>query len=446
MIETAQIPLKWGQSAEVFTGEAGGFRLVVWRLKCVPDTRTIAPAETRRATEKGEETVARPRWQTGWIFKRGKKNPMWVGRFRQDALAEDGSRIRRERAAILGSVRELTKRQAQRLLSERLAEINQGRHKPELMIRFERFVLERWEPNIFPTLRYSTVKNYRYLVRRHMLPFFGEMVLPQIGPLDVQMFLSEKAKRFAGKTVLSLRNLLSKIFGTAQRWEFLQANPARGAQVPALADTRERLTLTPEQVRALLGELKEPYRTMVLLAVLSGLRRGEIFGLRWKFVGFADGSILVAESNYEGRQGPPKTRASRRKVYVDSVVLEGLARLRPAHSQPDDFVFHTERGTPMSPHNVSRRLLRPACERAGIPVIGWHNFRYTYSTWADPTRESIKALQNQLGHTDSRLTLSVYTQPIPNAQRELASKIARVLLPNAPKLEQGEDRSTVLIQ
>jgi integrase len=443
--ETFEIPLKWGQSAEIFTGEAGGFRLVVWRLKSVADTRTMLPAETRRATEKGD-TVARPRWQTGWLFKRGKKNPVWVGRFREDVLAEDGSRLRRERSVILGPVGELTKRQAQRLLSERLADINQGRHKPELMIRFERFVLERWEPNMFPTLRYSTVKNYRYLIRRHLLPFFGHMRLPEIGPLDVQMFLSEKAKRFASKTVLSLRNLLSKIFGTAKRWEFIPTNPASGAQVPSLADTKERVTLTPEEVRALLRELEEPYRTMVLLAVLSGLRRGEIFGLRWKYVDFADGSVTVAESNYEGRQAPPKTRASRRKVYVDRVVLDALARLCPAHFQPDDFVFHTERGTPMNPHNVSRRVLRPACEGAGIPVVGFHNFRYTYSTWADPSRESIKALQSQLGHTDSRLTLSVYTQPIPDAQRELASKIARVLLPNAPKLARGEDRSNVLIQ
>ncbi|MBI1983829.1 MAG: site-specific integrase [Acidobacteria bacterium] len=390
--------------------------------------------------------MARPRWQTGWIFKRGTKNPVWVGRFREDALAEDGSRIRRERSVILGPVREITKRQAQRLLSERLADINQGRHKPEFMIPFERFVLERWEPNIYPTLRYSTVKNYRYLIRRHLLPFFGQLCLPQIGPLDVQMFLSEKAKHISGKTVLSLRNLLSKIFGTAKRWEFIPSNPASGAQVPSLADTKERVTLTPQQVRALLAELEEPYRTMVLLAVLSGLRRGEIFGLRWKYVDFGDGSITVAESNYEGRQAPPKTRASRRKVYVDSAALDALARLHPALSQPDDFVFHTERGTPMSPHNVSRRELRPACERAGIPVVGWHNFRYTYATWADPSRESIKALQSQLGHTDSRLTLSVYTQPIPDAQRGLASKIARVLLPNAPKLEQGKEGSKVLIQ
>jgi len=356
-----------------------------------------------------------------------------VGRYREDALAEDSSRLRRQRAVILGSVGELSQQEAQRLLSVRLAAINQGRHRPEMLIEFGRFVRERWEPALLPTLRFSTARGYRHLIRRHLLPFFGQMRLPEIGPVDVQMFVAEKSKRFAPKTVVSLRNLLSRILGTAMHWGYLQTNPARATQVRVPVEIRGRVTLTPPQVRALLSELKEPYRTMVLLAVLSGLRRGEIFGLRWKRVDFAEGSILVAECNYEGRSAPLKTRASRRKVFVDAVVLEALARLRPANSQPDDFVFRTRRGTPLNPNNIRNRVLHPACIGAGIPRVSWHNFRYTYATWANPTGESIKALQAQLGHTDSRLTLEVYTQPMPQAQRRLAGKIARVLLPLAPK-------------
>lgn len=419
---------------------------MVLELKSKPQAAIIAPAETRRVTVKGDETVTRSRWQGGWLLKRGNKNPVWVGRFREDVIAEDGSRFRRQKSVVLGVVRELGKRQAQRLLSERLAAINQGRHKPELMMGFERFVVEVWEPNILDTLRFSTARNYRHLVRRHLLPFFGSIKLPEIGAVDVQGFLAGKSKRYAPKTVLSLRNLLSKIFGTAQRWDYLQANPAKGAQVPTLIHTRERLTLTPQQVRAVLAELREPFRTMVLLAVLSGLRRGEVLGLRWKRVDFDDGSILVAESNYEGHFSAPKTRASRRKVFVDGVVLEALVRLRPSNTQPDDLVFCTERGTPLNPNNVRCRVLHPACGRAGIPLVGWHNFRYTYSTWANPTGESIKALQSQLGHSDSRLTLSVYTQPMPEAQRQLAGKIARKLLPVAPKFSLKDDRSGELIQ
>ncbi len=447
--DARSLGLKSGERYQVFSGEAGGFRLTVFQpLNVDGFARTILPAEPRRATEKGEsETVARPRYQEGHLRKQGKRKLVWVGCFREDAIAEDGSRVRRQRSVVLGPVSELSKREAhQRLQFERLAAINQGRHKPELMMGFQRFVVERWEPNIFPTLRFSTVGNYRHLIRRHLLPFFGGIRLPDISPADVQMFLAEKSKRFAPKTVLSLRNLLSKILGTAQRWGYLQANPARGTQVPALLDTRERLTLTPEQVWRLLGQLEEPYRTMVLVAVSSGLRRGEIFGLRWKYVDLAERSIIVAQSAYEGHIAPPKTRASKRKVFVGQIAIEALARLRPANWQADDLVFHSDRGTPLNSHNVRNRILVPACKRAGIPRIGWHNLRYTFATWADPSGESIKALQTQMGHTDPRLTVSVYTQPMPEAQRQLASKIERVLLPNAAKFDVGPDGSGGLIQ
>lgn len=395
-------------------------------------------AETKQATEKGDViSVARPRWQAGWLIKRGKTNPVWVGRYREDAIAEDGTRMRRQRSFVLGSVRELGVRDARRLLSQRLGAINQGTHRPELMITFERFVVERWEPDILPMLRHSTARNYRHMIRRHLIPFFGSLRLPEIGPATVQKFLTEKSKQFAPWTVHQLRSILSKIFGTAQRWECLERNPTRQAQVPSIVTKRERITLTPEQVRALLRALEEPYRTMVLLAVLSGLRRGEIFGLRWKYVDFEDGSLTVAESSYEGRSSAPKTRAARRKVFVDVPVLDALKRLRPANVCPEGLVFCTNRGTALSANNVRNRVLAPACKKAGIPHVAWHNFRYTYSTWANPSGESIKALQTQLGHTDSRLTLSVYTQPMPEAQKQLACKISSVLLRFAPK-SQGQ--------
>jgi hypothetical protein len=103
-------------------------------------------------------------------------------------------------------------------------------------------------------------------------------------------------------------------------------------------------------------------------------------------------------------------------------------------------------GPPLSPNNVRNRVLIPACKRAGIPLVGWNTFRYIYSTWANPSGESIKALQNQLGHVDSRITLGVYVQPIPEAQREIAAKVEGVLLPIAPKFQAPGDGSEGVIQ
>jgi integrase len=109
-------------------------------------------------------------------------------------------------------------------------------------------------------------------------------------------------------------------------------------------------------------------------------------------------------------------------------------------------VFSTERGTPMNPANVQSRMFDPACDRAEIGRVSWHHVRYTYSTWAEPAGESIKALQAQLGHRDSRLTLGVYTQPMPEAQAKIASKVARVLLPLAPNFGKVAEVSEGTIQ
>ena len=389
--------------------------------------------------------MARPRWQAGWLIKRGKTHPVWVGRYREDASAEDSIRMTRQRSVVLGSVRELGVWDARRLLSQKLAAINQGTHKPELMMTFERFVVERWEPNILPMLRYSSARNYRHMIRRHLTPFFGDLRLPEIGPAVVQKFLAEKSKQFAPWTIHQLRSILSKIFSTAQRWDYLEKNPTRRVQVPSLVNARDKTTLPTEQVRALLGELKEPYRTMVLLADLSGLRRGEIFGLRWKYVDFEEGSVIVAESSYEGHASAPKTRASRRKVFVDIPAIEALSRARPADANPESLVFCTDRGTAFNRNNVRNRVLVSACKRVKSPQVSWHNFRCTYSTWANPSGESNKALQAQLGHTDSRLTLSVYTQPMPEAQKLLACKISSVLLRSAPKSEVQRGETEVVV-
>jgi integrase len=100
----------------------------------------------------------------------------------------------------------------------------------------------------------------------------------------------------------------------------------------------------------------------------------------------------------------------------------------------------------LNPNKVRNRVLIPACKRAGVPLVGWHTFRYTYFTCANPSGESIKALQNQSGHVDSRITLGVYVQPMPEAQRQIAAKVEVVLLPSAPKFTAPGSGSDGVIQ
>jgi len=230
-----------------------------------------------------------------------------------------------------------------------------------------------------------------------------------------------------------MRNLLSRVLRTAQEWGYIEANPALSVRLPEMKH-KEASFLSVEQVRLLLAELQEPERTMVLLAVLTGLRRGELFALRWKHLDLEGRVLRVREAVYEGHFGTPKTRSSVREIPLGGDALNALRKL--PNGNPEDLVFPSRKGTAIDPNNLVKRVLRPACDRAGIPRVAWKAFRHTHATLLSDAGESIKLAQAQLGHSDLGTTLQVYTHRIPESQRRAVDNLERVLFPSVPKFEE----------
>jgi integrase len=147
----------------------------------------------------------------------------------------------------------------------------------------------------------------------------------------------------------------------------------------------------------------------VVLAVLSGLRRGELAALRQE--DFTGDAVVVDESVYRGSLGDPKTPKSRRRVVVGPLVQAALrewitiSRFR----EPKDFMFAMRRNVPIDPHHVVARHIKPACKRAGVPVCSWHDFRHTYTTWNRRAGVPAEIVRDQLGHTSVAITLDIYS-------------------------------------
>ena len=114
---------------------------------------------------------------------------------------------------------------------------------------------------------------------------------------------------------------------------------------------------------------------MVLVAVLTGLRRGELFALRWGAVDFERKAIHVRESVYEGHFSTPKTRSSVRTLPMGEAFERVLLRLRTTDGAAGALVFRSRRGTALRPNNMLKRVIHPACARAGLPKVGWHDLR-----------------------------------------------------------------------
>jgi integrase len=378
-----------------------------------------------------QKEMARRRYQQGNVRKRGKRNPVWELQWWEDYIRENGSIGRRRQSAVLGLVSDLTRREARKLAGERLAPINQDKLLPQSTLAFGDFVERYFVPLFFPTLKLSTQKRYRQTLTTHLLPAFGSYRLRDIGTLDLQRFVLQKMEGGLGwESANHLRNLISKVFERAKKWNcYSGSNPASGVSLPEKIPVREKHALTPEQIPPLLELLKEPVRTMVLLGILTGMRVGEILGLRRKDVSFVVGQIRIEQANYRGLFGPPKTKGSKRSLPIPKALAAPLARVcgHRAQSEDESLVFRTRYGTPLSDSNLLHRHLKPVGEKIGAPWLNWHTLRRTHATLLQVAGASLKDAQAQLGHSKMSTTLELYTVPIPAHVREAVENLSQLV-------------------
>ena len=394
----------------------------------------------------GEDRMIRRCFQTGCLFKKGKRRKTWVVRWRESLIQPDGTTKRVLRAQVLGLVNELSEREARNKVGVLLRPINEGKYRPEATITFGQFLKECWEAAVVPHLKPTSVRYYGKQIERHLLPRFREWRIRDITKAEVYRFLGQKRMQgLSGSSVHGIRTALGKVLQAAVDCEYLEQNAARGIRLGDRAPVQERAYLMPERLSPLLNSLSEPCRTLVVITVLTGLRIGELLALRWKHVDLIHDAIHVRETVYEGRFGSPKTKSSRRDVPMSQPVREAFLaqRRKLTGTDPETLVFACRNGTPLNPKNLLRRVLQPACRELGLPVVGWHSFRHTHATLLGEVGESLRTAQAILGHSDLATTLNVYTHAIPESQKRAVDKVAGLLFPNVPEFSVSTENRKV---
>jgi hypothetical protein len=254
-----------------------------------------------------------PRYQDGSLFIRGKCTKVWIARWRENVIREDGTLDRIQRTVVLGSLTELSRREARSLLQKRVSEINQGRHRARPMMTLEKFARDHWESGALLALKPSSAKYYNFQLDSNVLPALGSHRLCDVTRAVIQHFLLEqKRSGYSSSSVHGIHTILGKVLQAAVECGYLETNPSRGIRIGERDSKRERKLLSLTEIRTLLTNLTDPCRTIVIVAVLTGMRIGEILALRWKRLDFPRGTIEVAESFSNGQFGTPKTKSSRR--------------------------------------------------------------------------------------------------------------------------------------
>jgi Phage integrase, N-terminal SAM-like domain len=281
----------------------------------------VVPDATLLAGHRGD-LMARRRWQEGSVqLRRGVRNVVWVGRWREDVINADGTISRRCCKEVLGTQRELpTKKLAIRELAKRLAPINSTDYRPLRHESFAEFA-DWWTANVLKNHKPSTQSSIASQLRTALVPFFGKMMLRDIQWQTIQSFVTAKQK--APKTIKNYILTLQMIWKSAKASSRVTHNPFEGLVLPKVSKQR-RFSFTAGEIKAILGKAVEPYLTFYWLAAESGMRAGELCGLRVADMDLDNCRIDVVKSAWRNQLQDPKTASSIRKFAISPQLAQHI--------------------------------------------------------------------------------------------------------------------------
>lgn len=269
-------------------------------------------------------------------------------------------------------------------------------------------------------------------MRKHLLPAFGATPLSAITHLRVQQLVNTMAARLAPKTVKTNYGVLRAILNAAVNDDRIARSPCRAIVLPRETRTTRR-TLTPTELHNLTDAMPPAYRLMVPLAGIIGLRWSEVVALRVSSLellsrpAFLD--VVEAMPTVDGipMLGPTKSPSSTRKLPLpDVVAVEAsahLAQLGVTGATRDALLFPASRGGPLVASNFCARIWRPALHAADLTGITFHDLRRTAMTLWGESGLSPRAIQLLAGHSDPRLSQSVYQQVTESLHLHMAARL-----------------------
>lgn len=342
-----------------------------------------------------------------------------------------------------------TKKEAESGLSTILSQLERDTYSQPSKVTVADYLRGDWLPARRSKVGPNTINLYRLIVRAYVVPGIGLVELQHLRPSHLDALYAEllagggrKGKPLSPKTVRNVHTTIHTALSEAVRLGRISRNPAELA-TPSGGSSREMQTWTAEQVGAFLHHVREDrlYAAWLTLAT-TGLRRGELLGLRWKDTDLEAGRLAIRRTLVLVGGQPtvldPKTRKSRRNVPIPAETVVALKAHRTAQKrervalgpgyQDSGLVFCREDGAPLHPGTFSEHFERHA-KAAGLPKIRVHDIRHTFATLALQAGIPAKVVSETLGHAGVAITLDTYSHVVPGMQEDAAAKVAALIFP-----------------
>lgn len=302
--------------------------------------------------------------------------------------------------------------------------------------------LEYWLEHVQKNaVKLSSYVGIRTILNRHIIPALGHIPIQKLTVRDVQQFYGGLQLKLSKRYTKNIHNILHKALKDAVREDLLKENVCDRVTLPRL-EVKERRSLTQSQAQQLLQAAKgSKLEVLVIVALTTGLRHGELRALRWSNVDLDRGELHVLRSalhlhGYGIIESEPKTKSSRRTVALHSFVVETLKehrvdqleqRLKAGSGWKNlDLVFPCRTGNYFSDSTLYRHFAK-ILSHAGLPPMHFHDLRHSAATILLAMGVNIKVVQEILGHSNISMTLGVYGHVLPGMQEEAMKKWGNVL-------------------
>lgn len=370
-----------------------------------------------RQQRKAGRSMSKRSGQSGSVRSVGCK---WYGRYWRDVPGKE----KREHAhVILGVKSSMTKPEARRKLMEiiEVEGVNEPQHLERALKPAVTFnsIADAWEAKRLPLLHTSSQFITPSRLRNHVRPFFGNMPIEEIRTGTVNDWIrSLTPKGLEPKTIHNLW----KDFRAIVNWHRKQMDEPKVTwypDLPALPDDEQRWFTQPE-IKQIVNAATGQYKVLFHLAGYTGLRSGELVGLRIEDLKLDHGVIEVRRAVWNGIEGETKTKSGKRNVFIDSVTIRLLRDF--LGGRQSGWLFQSRVGTPLENRDICRRVLTPLCKKLGIVPGGMHAFRHGRVSHMQANMMPGDFVKDQIGHSDLRIT-SNYTHFEHRQKREMVEKL-----------------------
>jgi integrase len=289
-------------------------------------------------------------------------------------------------------------------------------------------VAKEWLEHKKPNLRASTWSVYEGHTKHHFNEF-KEMKTNCITTAKVEKYITNRQRQ--GMNISTIRKVLvslNQIMAYAVRHRYIDYNPVRDAERPrgqgGIEEPKIRI-LTHEEIKQFLKATKDrKYKTLFMLAIMSGARQGELIGLKWSDVDWKNNQIHIQRTFNNQAWYDTKTATSNRKIDLGPSMMAGLKRWRLACKPCElNLIFPNDAGGPLNHNNMVSRHFNPALRKADLGHVRFHDVRHTYASLLIEQGENIKYIQSQLGHSSPTVTLNVYAHLMKPVNQKAALKL-----------------------